>query len=148
MALVDTLRAAHAALIEENPIDALIHRTERIREGGGFREVKQYVGLVRGRLYQEASGRAGAEETTTVPGTLHTEARWGFVCMPTMLPVDPETGVVVPAVEPIDTEIRSGAHVTDRFEHPRFGTYKITSVYPREDAGVVWGWGASVEVDK
>lgn len=146
MGIVDVLRRGHALLIDENPIDVAIFREERVREGGGFRDVKEYVGLVHGRLYQESTGRAGGEESTTIPGTLHTEARWGFVCMPTMLPVDDETGELVEDGEPIDTDIRAGAHVTDSFEHPRFGRYKITSVYPREDLGTVWGWAASVEV--
>lgn len=148
MALVDLLRRGHERLIEENPIDALIQRTERVRKGGGFEELTFYVGLVRGRLHQEASGRAGAEESISTPGILHHEARWGFICATTMQEVDPETGALIAGAPLIETDIQAGAHVTDSFEHERHGTVTITSVYPREDLGVVWGWGAAAEITR
>jgi hypothetical protein len=135
MTLLDTLAAAHLELIDENPIEVTITRTQKVREAGGFRDVVTTVGTIRGRLYQEATGRQGSEVGTSTAGKIGEDARWGLLCPATM---------TAPGGAEIPTELRFGPNVQDTFATP-LGSFEVTAVYPRQDRGEVWGWQASVQ---
>lgn len=133
--LVATLQAAHEELIEENPIDVTITRVEKVREAGGFRNVETEVGTIRGRLYQEATGRTMGDEATTTAGKIGQDARWGLLCPAEMTAPDGST---------VPTQLRFGPNVQDSFETP-LGDFEVIAVYPRQDEGEIWGWAATVQ---
>lgn len=135
MALQDKLRTAHEALIEENAADIVITRTEKVREGGGFRETTSTVGTVRARLYQEATGRSGSDARESVAGMKELDVRWGLLCPSEMLN---EAG------DPIPTDLRAGPNVLDTLE-TALGRFEVLAVYPRQDRGEVWGWAAMLQ---
>lgn len=152
MTLAEIFRSGHRELIDENPIEVMITRVERVRQGGGFREETSHVGIVRGRVHQAATGARSERTEITTPGIVHVEERWGFICETEMQQVNAETGdPVLEAGTPvmIPTEIRAGAHVVDSFTDPTTGTkYSIRSVAPCMDENVVWGWQATLEAVK
>lgn len=125
-----------------------IHRSERVRKGGGFEQVETFVGRVLGRVYEEATGRGSSVEQITEPGIVHVEPRFGFICETEMSEVDPATGDALDPEVRIPTDIRAGAHVEDTFDHPTRGHFKISAILPREDEGVLWGLAATVELVK
>lgn len=130
---------AHLEAIEDNPIDITINLEGRVRKGGGFEELKGPLVKVRARLYQEATGRSGAQEQTSVAGITQTDARWGLL-LPTK-GLTPEGGEISIALS-VDPQ------TTLWFEHPVLGRFKLTEIYPNQDAGKVWGWRAIVERTK
>lgn len=135
MPLLDKLLNAHLALIEENPSDITITRTEKVREGGGFRDVETTVGTVRARLYQEATGRSGSDVLQSTAGLKEIDARWGLLLPPEM---------TAPNGSTIPTALRAGPNVLDTFETV-LGKFEVLAVYPRQDQGEVWGWAATLQ---
>lgn len=131
---VRTLKRAHERLIEENPEEITITRVERVREEGGFREVESTYSL-RGRVYQEATGRSGDHEVITTAGQKNVDARWGLITYTTMRTA---SGKEIPL------ELKADSKTGDVFES-RHGSFRVLVVYPREDAGTIWGWQAALE---
>lgn len=145
MTLANIMKRHHRDMIEDNPIEVLIWREERVESDGGFRQEEQYVGILRGRLYQETTGRSGkAALEITTPGLILRNERWGLMVPLRMRAVDPETGVPVDPEEWIDAELRDGPHVTDQFD-AQGRHFEISKVWPRMDGGVTWGYVCELE---
>lgn len=151
MGLVETFAKAHQDTINDNPVEVLIRREGKVRnDSGGFTDVKEFVGLVRGRLYEETTGRAQTEQTP-VQGIIEVQPRWGFMFPLQMQAVDPVTGAgLVLNGEPVLTSVVvltdvESPDVTYLFDHPLMGRMELVNMYPNQDQGEVWGWRGECE---
>lgn len=137
MTYVEDLRAAHLDMIEDNPITLDLHLEGKRKAGGAFEEVTGVAYRnVRCRLYQEATGRSAAQQTTSVLGEIQVDPRWAL-----LLPAHAENaeGGLVPIDITIDPDN------TIWFEHPDLGRFRMLEIYPNQDLGTIWGWRAVVE---
>lgn len=110
--------------ISQNPVTISINRTAKIRQGGGFKEVKSTVGPFVVRIFQ---GRQ--QQLTTSSEMIGTQSK----------------GRTYSLLAPHDADIRSGTDVLDTFEAPGIGSFKVSEVIQEIVAGQVCGYQVDIE---
>jgi len=119
------LRRQHVAwAIQQNPVEIIIQRTEKVDMGGYFDEVESEHGPYTVRIFQK--GSRIPQEVSTLAGTKQVEAAWGLLA-------DHEA------------EIKAGTNVLDEFEVTDLGKFQVLAVYPQIVQGQIVGYQADLE---
>jgi len=120
-----TLRRQHTKwAIQQNPVEIIIQRTEKVDMGGYFDEVESEHGPYTVRIFQK--GSRIPQEVSTLAGTKQVEAAWGLLA-------DHEA------------EIKAGTNVLDEFEVTDLGKFQVLAVYPQIVQGQIVGYQADLE---
>ncbi len=119
------LRRQHTKwAIEQNPVEIIIHRTEKVDQGGYFEEIESEHGPYTVRIFQR--GMQIPIEISTLGGTKQTDRGWGLLAGH-------------------EVEIKAGANVLDEFEVDGLGKFQVLAVYPQIIQGQVVGYQADLE---
>mgnify|MGYP000848409065 FL=1 len=119
------LRRQHTKwAIEQNPVEIIIQRTEKVDKGGYFEEIESEHGPYTVRIFQR--GMQIPMEISTLGGTKQTDRGWGLL-----------TGH--------EAEIKAGTNVLDEFEVDGLGKFQVLAVYPQIIQGQVVGYQADLE---
>jgi hypothetical protein len=119
------LRRQHITwAIQQNPVEIIIQRTEKIEAGGGFEEKESEVGPFTVRIYQQ--GTLIPQEVSTLAGTKQVDRTWGML-------MDHEA------------DVKAGPNVLDEFEVAGIGKFQVLEVYPQVIKGELVGYQAVLE---
>jgi len=119
------LRRQHTKwAIQQNPVEIIIQRTEKMDKGGYFEEIESEHGPYTVRIFQR--GMQIPMEISTLGGTKQTDRGWGLLA-------DHEA------------EIKAGTNVLDEFEVDSLGKFQVLAVYPQIIQGQVVGYQADLE---
>jgi len=119
------LRRQHISwAIQQNPTTIIIHRTEKVDQGGYFEEIESKHGPYTVRIFQQ--GRQMPLEVSNLAGTKQTDRGWGLLA-------DHEA------------EIKAGTKALDEFEVDGLGKFQVLAVYPQIIQGQVVGYQADLE---
>lgn len=124
MSLLETRRRMLTFSIQQNPATITIHRTEKVRQGGGFAEVKTPLDPITVRIFQQKdnvvrviSDVSGLKEKVTDFGMLADH----------------------------NADIRDGPNVRDEFDVPGLGHFVVVSVTKMLQSGEVVGYQVDLE---
>jgi hypothetical protein len=95
--------------IQQNPVQIFINRTEKIKSGGGFTEVKSSKGPFTVRLFQQ--GLKTPQDVSTLAGTKKVDKGWGMIA-------------------DFRADLKSGTNVIDEFD-TKDGHFRIINIYPQ-----------------
>ena len=119
------LRRQHTKwAIEQNPVEIIIQRTEKMDKGGYFEEIESEHGPYTVRIFQR--GMQISIEISTLGGTKQTDRGWGLLAGH-------------------EAEIKAGANALDEFEVDGLGKFQVLAVYPQIIQGQVVGYQADLE---
>jgi len=119
------LRRQHVAwAIQQNPVEIIIQRTEKIDMGGYFEEKESEVGPLVVRIYQY--GTWVPQEVNTLAGTKQVDRTWGML-------MDHEA------------DVKAGSDVLDEFEVLGLGKFQVLEVYPQVVKGELVGYQVTLE---
>ena len=119
------LRRQHTKwAIEQNPVEIIIQRTEKVDKGGYFEEIESEHGPYTVRIFQR--GMQIPMEISTLGGTKQTDRGWGLLAGH-------------------EAEIKAGANALDEFEVDGLGKFQVLAVYPQIIQGQVVGYQADLE---
>ncbi len=119
------LRRQHTKwAIEQNPVEIIIQRTEKMDKGGYFEEIESKHGPYTVRIFQR--GMQIPIEISTLGGAKQTDRGWGLLAGH-------------------EVEIKAGANVLDEFEVDGLGKFQVLAVYPQIIQGQVVGYQADLE---
>ncbi len=119
------LRRQHTKwAIEQNPVEIIIQRTEKMDKGGYFEEIESERGPYTVRIFQR--GMQIPIEISTLGGIKQTDRGWGLLAGH-------------------EVEIKAGANVLDEFEVDGLGKFQVLAVYPQIIQGQVVGYQADLE---
>lgn len=114
--IVAAKKAAHLALINENPVSIAIHRVERVDDGaGGYTTVEADLPPFTGRLIAESRARAQRE----TPAGIVELAAWTLLA-------------------PAEADVQGGAGLTDTFVVDG-RPFEVVSARILAWKGVAWG---------
>ena len=120
-----TLRRQHTKwAIQQNPVEIIIQRTEKMDKGGYFEEIESEHGPYTVRIFQR--GMQIPTEISTLGGTKQTDRGWGLLAGH-------------------EAEIKAGANALDEFEVDGLGKFQVLAVYPQIIQGQVVGYQADLE---
>ena len=120
-----TLRRQHVAwAIQQNPVEIIIQRTEKIDMGGYFEEKESEVGPLVVRIYQY--GTWIPQEVSTLAGTKQIDRTWGMLA-------------------DWQVDIKAGPNVLDEFDVPGVGRFQTLEVYPQVVKGELVGYQVALE---
>ena len=119
------LRRQHTKwAIEQNPVEIIIQRTEKVDKGGYFEEIESEHGPYTVRIFQR--GMQIPIEISTLGGTKQTDRGWGLLAGH-------------------EAEIKAGANALDEFEVDGLGKFQVLAGYPQIIQGQVVGYQADLE---
>ena len=119
------LRRQHIAwAIQQNPVEIIIQRTEKIEAGGGFEEKESEVGPFTVRIYQQ--GTLIPQEVSTLAGTKQVDKTWGMLA-------------------DWQADIKAGPNVLDEFDVPEMGKFQVLEVYPQKVKSEIVGYQVALE---
>lgn len=120
-----TLRRQHIIwTIQQNPVEIIIHRTEKVDQGGYFEEIESEVGPFVVRIYQY--GTWIPQEISTMAGTKQVDKTCGMLA-------------------DWQADIKAGPSVLDEFEVPGIGNFQVLEVYPQVVRGELVGYQVALE---
>lgn len=120
-----TLRRQHTKwAIQQNPVEIIIQRTEKIEAGGGFEEKESEVGPFTVRIYQQ--GTLIPQEVSTLAGTKQVDKTWGMLA-------------------DWQADIKAGPNVLDEFDVPGVGRFQTLEVYPQKVKSEIVGYQVALE---
>ena len=120
-----TLRRRHTKwAIEQNPVEIIIQRTEKMDKGGYFEEIESEHGHYTVRIFQR--GMQIPIEISTLGGTKQTDRGWGLLAGH-------------------EAEIKAGSNVLDEFEVEGIGKFHVLAVYLQLVQGQIVGYQADLE---
>jgi hypothetical protein len=120
-----TLRRQHITwTIQQNPVEIIIQRTEKMDKGGYFEEIESEHGPYTVRIFQR--GMQIPIKISTLGGTKQTDRGWGLLAGH-------------------EVEIKAGANVLDEFEVDGLGKFQVLAVYPQIIQGQVVGYQADLK---
>lgn len=124
MSLLETRRRMLTFSIQQNPTTITINRTKKVRQGGGFAEVKTPLDPITVRIFQQKdnvvrviSDVSGLKEKVTDFGMLADH----------------------------NADIRDGPNVRDEFDVPGLGHFVVASVTKMLQSGEVVGYQVDLE---
>jgi hypothetical protein len=124
MSLLETRRRMLTFSIQQNPTTITINRTKKIRQGGGFAEVKTPLDPITVRIFQQKdyvvrviSDVSGLKEKV------------------------PDFGMLADH----NADIRDGPNVRDEFDVPGLGHFVVASVTKMLQSGEVVGYQVDLE---
>jgi hypothetical protein len=119
------LRRQHIAwAIQQNPVEIIIQRTEKVDMDGYFDEVESEHGPFIVRIFQR--GSRIPQEISTLAGTKQVETAWGLLAG-------------------YEAEIKAGSNVLDEFKVIGLGKFQVLAVYPQIVQGQIVGYQADLE---
>ena len=119
------LRRQHVAwAIQQNPVEIIIHRTEKIDAGGYFEETHTEIGPFTVRIYQY--GTWVPQEVSTLAGTKQVDRTWGMLM-------------------DYEADVKAGPNVLDKFEVADIGKFQVLEVYPQVVKGELVGYQVTLE---
>jgi hypothetical protein len=122
---LQTLRTTRVRGIEQNPVTVTIQRTEKLQQDGAWKKVDSTVGPLTVRIYSAGRGRRSVQ-SVDVPAVRQVDEAWG-------LHADWQA------------DLRAGPNVTDEFDAPGHGRFRIKTVRPDTTSGQVYGYTAVLE---
>lgn len=124
MSLLETRRKMLAFSIQQNPTTITINRTKKVRQGGGFAEVKTPLDPITVRIFQQKdyvvrviSDVSGLKEKV------------------------PDFGMLADH----NADIRDGPNVRDEFDVPGLGHFVVANVTRMLQSGEVVGYQVDLE---
>jgi hypothetical protein len=120
-----TLRKAHQALIDVNPVQIQITRRTRGTANGAPMKNEAQLGPIKVRIYEE-SGLQVSRMQTGLPGTQQRDLAYSLLA-------------------PHDADIKADPGVTDEFATAHHGRFRIAEVYPLMYDGQLYGKRAPLE---
>lgn len=124
MDLVSIRRQNIAWSIEQNPVEIIVHRTEKLEVDGHFGDHKSILGPFTVRVFQKAN--RDPKDISTLAGTKEVGASWGLL-----------------ADE--NADLKSGPNVKDEFVVEDLGSFTVVEVFPQIVNGRVIGYQADLE---
>ena len=123
MTTLEQRRTLKTWTINQNPTTITISRTEKVKDGGGFKEVKSSMGPLTIRIYPQKS--SNQTEVSALAGTKQINAGWGMSA-------------------DYLADVRAGTNVSDEFtaQNCRF---KIVAVNPELLNGAMVGYQCDLE---
>ena len=119
------LRRQHITwAIQQNPVEIIIQRTEKMDKGGYFEEIESEVGPFVVRIYQY--GTWVPQEVSTLAGTKQVDRTWGMLM-------------------DYEADVKAGSNVLDEFEVPGMGRFQVLEVYPQKVKGKIVGYQVILE---
>jgi len=120
-----TLRRQHTKwAIQQNPVEIIIQRTEKVEVGGGFEEKESEVGPFVVRIYQY--GTWIPQDVSTLAGTKQVDKTWGMLA-------------------DWQADIKAGPNVLDEFDVPEMGKFQVLEVYPQKVKSEIVGYQVALE---
>lgn len=121
--LINQRRQHTAWNIQQNPTQIVINRTEKIRSGGGFEEVKSIKGPFTVRIFQQ--GLRTPQDISTLAGSKKVDKGWGMLA-------------------DWQADLKAGPNVIDEFD-TNDGHFRIINIYPQIVYGQVAGYQCDLE---
>ena len=119
------LRRQHITwAIQQNPVEIIIQRTEKMDKGGYFEEIESEVGPFVVRIYQY--GTWVPQDVSTLAGTKQVDRTWGMLM-------------------DYEADVKAGSNVRDEFEVPGMGRFQVLEVYPQKVKGKIVGYQVVLE---
>ncbi|NPV30637.1 MAG: hypothetical protein HPY58_13520 [Firmicutes bacterium] len=120
-----SLRRQHISwVIQQNPTQVTINRTEKVPQDGGFAEVTSTKGPFTVRIFPAGSRSPGL--VSDLPGRKLEDDTWGLLADYT-------------------ADIQAGPNVVDEFDAPGLGHFRVTAVYPQVVQGQLVGYQADLK---
>lgn len=127
--LLATLRQAHQALIDQNPVSVTVSRTALASNGaGGFNApvAVPQAQPITVRVYEEQPLQNGTRVETDLPGQRQVTKRWGLLA-------------------PATADLKADPLTTDEFAVAGLGAFRVKAVVPKRHAGALYGLQAELE---
>lgn len=126
MSLLETRRRMLTFSIQQNPTTITINRTKKIRQGGGFAEVKTPLDPITVRIFQQKDYVVRVRVISDVSGLKEKVPDFGMLA-------------------DHNADIRDGPNVRDEFDVPGLGHFVVANVTRMLQSGEVVGYQVDLE---
>lgn len=126
MSLLETRRRMLTFSIQQNPTTITINRTKKVRQGGGFAEVKTPLDPITVRIFQQKDYVVRVRVISDVSGLKEKVPDFGMLA-------------------DHNADIRDGPNVRDEFDVPGLGHFVVASVTKMLQSGEVVGYQVDLE---
>lgn len=126
MSLLETRRRMLTFSIQQNPTTITINRTKKVRQGGGFAEVKTPLDPITVRIFQQKDYVVRVRVISDVSGLKEKVPDFGMLA-------------------DHNADIRDGPNVRDEFDVPGLGHFVVANVTRMLQSGEVVGYQVDLE---
>lgn len=126
MSLLETRRRMLTFSIQQNPTTITINRTKKVRQGGGFAEVKTPLDPITVRIFQQKAHIVRVRVISDVSGLKEKVTDFGMLA-------------------DHNADIRDGPNVRDEFDVPGLGHFVVANVTRMLQSGEVVGYQVDLE---